>query len=103
MLPAGKTFPAISVGMPTSFDMHCNVSQVKSLQTGNCPKCPYCKADFAIYYHGKNTPEQAIHNRLEEQQQAEAAARSRQVRVDNALWLSFSARVTKYFHMEPAQ
>ena len=55
--------------------------QVKSLQAGNCAKCPYCKADFAIYYNGENTAEQALQNRAEQERQAEAALKSKQVGV----------------------
>ena len=53
--------------------------QVKSQQVGNCPKCPFCKADFAIYYHGEKTAEQRRQSLAEEQQQIQAAIRSKQV------------------------
>ena len=59
--------------------------QVKSLQAGNCAKCPYCKADFAIYYNGANTAEQALQNRAEQERHAEAALKSKQVGVPFAL------------------
>ena len=53
--------------------------QVKSLQAGQSPKCPYCKADFSIYFNGPASAEQKTRYQAEEQQQALAAKRAQQV------------------------
>jgi len=59
--------------------------QVKSLQAGHCPKCPYCKADFSIYFHGPISSEQKLKYQAEEQQQALAAKRAQQVGLPSLL------------------
>lgn len=64
------------------------VLQVKSLQAGHCPKCPYCKADFSIYFHGPVSSEQKLKHQAEEQQQALAAKRAQQV----VLCLTFAGK-----------
>lgn len=58
--------------------------QVKSQQAGSCPKCPYCKADFSIYFHGPLSAEEKRKLHAEEQQQAQAITRSHQCMQDSA-------------------
>jgi len=76
LCPKGK--PQQDVGMEpvSAFNF---LLQVKSLQAGHCPKCPYCKADFSIYFHGPISGEQKLKHQAEEQQQALAAKRAQQV------------------------
>ena len=41
--------------------------------------CPYCKADFSIYFHGPASAEQKLKSEAEDNEQALALERSRQV------------------------
>ena len=53
--------------------------QVKALKAGLCPMCPYCKADFSIYFHGPASAEQKLKSEAEDNEQALALERSQQV------------------------
>lgn len=58
--------------------------QVKALKAGHCPMCPYCKADFSIYFHGPATAEQRLKFETEDNEQALAWEKSR--KVQSVLW-----------------